>query len=105
MEQVILVMTNLPDLHTAQAMARRLVDQKLAACVNCLPGVKSIYRWQGSREEAEELTLLIKTTASRYAELEKEIKGTHPYQLPEIVALPLTGGLPAYLAWVAHETK
>jgi periplasmic divalent cation tolerance protein len=105
MEQVLLVMTNLPDAASAHAMARRLVDQKLAACVNCLPGVKSIYRWQGSREEAEEVTLLIKTVAAHYAELEAVIKASHPYHVPEIIALPLAGGLPAYLAWVAQETQ
>jgi len=105
MEQVMLVLTNLPDMPSAHAMARRLVEQKLAACVNCLPAVKSIYRWQGAIEEADEITLLIKTAASRYAELEAAIKGGHPYQLPEIIALPLTGGLPAYLAWVTQETE
>jgi periplasmic divalent cation tolerance protein len=105
MDQVLLVMTNMPDAASAHAMARRLVDQKLAACVNCLPGVKSIYRWQGAIEEADEVTLLIKTTASSYAGLEAAIKDSHPYQVPEIIALPLSGGLPAYLAWVTQETK
>jgi periplasmic divalent cation tolerance protein len=105
MEQLLLVLTNLPDAASAQAMARALVEQQLAACVNCLPGVKSVYRWQGAIEEADEVTLLIKTAASRYAELEAVIKGSHPYQVPEIIALPLTGGLPAYLSWVVQETK
>jgi periplasmic divalent cation tolerance protein len=105
MEQVLLVMTNLPDMPSAQAMAQRLVEQKLAACVNCLPAVKSVYRWQGLIEQADEVTLVIKTSTTRYAELEAAIKEGHPYQLPEIVALTLAGGLPAYLDWVLQETK
>jgi periplasmic divalent cation tolerance protein len=105
MEQVILVLTNLPDMQSAQAMARRLVEQKLAACANCLPAVKSIYRWQGMIEEADEVTVLIKSAQSRYQELEAAIKGSHPYDIPEIIALPLSGGLPAYLSWVLQETK
>jgi periplasmic divalent cation tolerance protein len=98
-------MTNLPDLQSAQIMARMLVEQRLAACANCLPAVKSVYRWQGAVEEADEVTLLIKTAGSRYAELEAAIKGSHPYDVPEIVVVPLTGGLPAYLDWVVQETK
>jgi periplasmic divalent cation tolerance protein len=105
MEQVILVLTNLPDMQSAQALARRLVEQKLAACANCLPAVKSIYRWQGAIEEADEVTVLIKSAESRYRELEAAIKGSHPYDLPEIIVLPLSGGLPDYLSWVLRETK
>jgi periplasmic divalent cation tolerance protein len=104
MEHVLLVMTNLPDRQSAQDMARRLVEARLAACVNCVSGVQSVYRWQGAVEQAEEVSLLIKTSASRYAELEAAIKSSHPYQLPEIVALPASG-LPAYLDWVMQETK
>jgi periplasmic divalent cation tolerance protein len=105
MDQVLLVMTNLPDMQSAQALARKLVDQRLAACVNCLPAVKSVYRWQGAIEEADEVTVFIKTVASRYAELEAAIKQSHSYQLPELVALPVAAGLPPYLEWVMQETK
>lgn len=105
MEATILVLTNMPDLHGAQALARRLVELKLAACVNILPGVKSIYRWQGEIEEADEITVMIKTTQFRYAELELAIKENHPYQVPEIIALPVTEGLDTYLGWIAQETK
>lgn len=104
MDHVLLVLTNLPDRQSAQEMARRLVEARLAACVNCIPGVRSVYRWEGAVEEAEEVSLLIKTAAARYAELEAAIKASHPYQLPEIVALPASG-LPAYLDWVMQETK
>lgn len=104
MEQVLLVMSNFPDAASAADMARSLVERKLVACVNCLPGVRSVYRWQGAIEEAEEVTLLMKTTQGRYAELERAIRVAHPYQLPEIIAIPVTAGLPAYLQWVADET-
>ncbi|MGZ3254973.1 MAG: divalent-cation tolerance protein CutA [Burkholderiaceae bacterium] len=105
MEEVILVLTNLPDTQNAHALARRLVELKLAACVNILPGMQSVYRWQGKIEEAQEVTVLIKTTRARYAEIESAIKASHPYQVPEIIALSIVEGLPAYLGWIAQETK
>jgi len=74
------------------------------ACVNVLAPCRSVYRWEGRIETAEEVPLLVKTTAARYPELEQLIKGRHPYELPEIIAVPLSAGLPAYLAWVAAET-
>ncbi|HYD78205.1 MAG TPA: divalent-cation tolerance protein CutA [Paucimonas sp.] len=105
MSDEILVITNVPDAAHAQAIARLLVERRLAACVNILPAVQSVYQWQGAVEEASEVTLLIKTVMARYAELEAAIKGAHPYQVPEIVALPIAAGLPAYLNWIAQETK
>jgi periplasmic divalent cation tolerance protein len=104
MEQVLIVMTNMPDAQSAQAMAHSLVEQKLAACVNCLPGVRSVYRWQGAVEEADEITLLIKTTQARCAELETAIRQAHPYDVPEIIAMPVIAGWPSYLDWVVKET-
>jgi periplasmic divalent cation tolerance protein len=104
MHQILAVLTNVPDVETAQRIARELVSQGLAACVNILPGVQSVYRWQGSVEEAHEIPLLIKTSAARYPALEAALKALHPYEIPEIIALPITAGLPAYLAWVASET-
>jgi periplasmic divalent cation tolerance protein len=105
MPQTLLVLTNLPDLASAQALARSLVEQKLAACANILPAVKSVYRWQGALEEADEVSVLLKTSEARYAELEAAIGALHPYAVPEIIAVPIVAGLPAYLAWVAAETK
>ncbi len=105
MEQVLLVMTNLPDHSAAQAMARSLVEARLAACVNILPGVQSVYRWQGAVEEAAEVTILIKTTKHSYAQLHQAIIDTHPYELPELIAWPLTDGHAAYLHWVVAETS
>jgi periplasmic divalent cation tolerance protein len=105
MEQALLVMTNLADIASAQILARALVEQRLAACVNMLPGTRSIYRWNDAVEEDAEVTLLIKTTAARYAELEQAIRALHPYELPEVIAVPVSAGLPAYLAWIAQETR
>ncbi len=104
-EQVLLVMSNLPDRASARSLARALVDARLAACVNVLPGVESVYRWQGAVEQAEEVTLLVKTTRRQYAQLQQAIIAAHPYDLPEVIALPIADGHPAYLHWVAAETS
>jgi periplasmic divalent cation tolerance protein len=103
--QPILALTNVPDMETARAVGRQLVERRLAACVNCLPQVNSIYRWQNVVEEASEITLLIKTTRERYPEMEAMIKEMHPYELPEILALAINEGLPAYLKWIEQETQ
>lgn len=105
MQQALLILTNVPDADTAKAIARRIVEEHLAACVNILPAVQSVYRWQGEVEEAAEVTLLAKTMQSRYAELENAIRALHPYDVPEIIALPIVDGLPSYLDWIAQETK
>jgi periplasmic divalent cation tolerance protein len=89
-----------PDADTAARIARALVDERLAACVNLVPGVRSIYRWQGALEDAAEVLLVIKTRAERLDALSTRLRALHPYELPELVALPAVGGLDAYLAWV-----
>ena len=101
----LLVLTNLPNAEAAQTLATLLVDERLAACVNILAPARSVYRWNGEIEQAEEVPLLIKTTAARYAALESAILSHHPYDLPEIIAVPIAFGLPEYLSWVAAETK
>lgn len=101
----LLVISNLPDRASAENLARALVDRRLAACVNVLSPCRSVYRWKGKVEDAEEFPVLIKTTRERYAALEAAIRENHPYELPEIIVLPLAGGLPAYLEWVASETS
>lgn len=103
-DEVLLVMSTLPDRDSAQALARILVESRLAACVNVLAPCVSVYRWQGAVEETAEVPLVIKTTARRYAALESALRAHHPYELPEIVAVPLARGLPGYLEWVAAET-
>jgi periplasmic divalent cation tolerance protein len=99
----LLVISNLPDRESADSLARILIDQRLAACVNLLSPCTSVYRWQGSVEQASEVPVLIKTTRERYPALEAAIKANHPYELPEIIAIPIVGGSPAYLAWVSAE--
>lgn len=86
-------------------MALGLIEARLAACVNIVPGLTSIYRWEGVVEEGTELLLLIKTTRERYPEVEAFIRARHPYRLAEIVCLPLTGGLPDYLAWIGDAVR
>lgn len=103
-EAALLVLTNLPDHDAALKLARTLVQRRLAACVNVLGGCASVYRWEGEIEEAAEVPVLVKTRASRYAEVEAAIRELHPYELPEVVAVPIVRGLPEYLDWVAEET-
>ena len=100
----LLVHTLLPDAASAQALATLLLEQRLAACVSILAPVRSLYRWQGKMESAEEVPLLIKTVDERYAALEALIQAHHPYELPEIIATPIALGLPGYLAWLESET-
>ena len=103
--QALLVIANCPDEACANRIALAAVEAGLAACVNLLPRVQSVYRWQGAIESASEVPLLIKTTAGRYGELEAAIHALHPYDVPEIIALPIAQGLPAYLDWLAAETR
>lgn len=99
----LLVLCNCPDAATADALAAALVEARLAACVNVLAPCRSVYRWQGAVERAEEVPLLIKTTAAAYPALESALRAAHPYDVPEIVAVPMVRGLPDYLAWLAAE--
>ena len=103
--RTLLVITNLPDRAAAERLADALIDQRLAACVNILAPCRSVYRWKDVLQHDEEHPLLVKTTAERYPALEAAIRASHPYELPEIIAVPIEHGLPGYLAWVAAETK
>jgi len=97
----LLVFTTLPDASSARALAETLVAERLAACVNVLAPCESIYRWRGKVERAAETPLLIKTTRERYAALEAAVRAAHPYELPELIAVPVACGLAGYLDWVA----
>lgn len=101
----ILIITNLPDQDSASRVAEALIAGHLAACVNLLAPCTSVYRWQGKVETAEEIPLLIKTLASHYSKVEAAIRQHHPYELPEIIAVPISAGLPEYLNWVTAETE
>lgn len=103
MEEILLLLTNLPDRDSAQRMAHSLVENHAAACVNILAECSSVYRWQGKVESASEIPLLIKTTRAAYPRVEELIRARHPYELPEIIAVSVVAGMPAYLQWVAQE--
>ena len=101
----LLVITNLPDRGAAEKLADALIADGLAACVNILSPCRSVYRWQGVVQHDEEFPLLIKSTRERYAALEQAIRAAHPYELPEIIAVAVERGLPAYLDWVSEQTR
>jgi periplasmic divalent cation tolerance protein len=105
MDEVILVLTNLPDRAAAAKLARELVARRVAACVNVLGECTSVYRWKGSLEEVREVPVLIKTRAALYADVEAAIREQHPYELPEVIAVPIVRGFADYLEWVAEETS
>jgi periplasmic divalent cation tolerance protein len=105
MPDVLLVMTNCPDASTAQRIARALVDNGLAACVSQLAPITSTYRWRGAVETASEVPLMIKCTRERYPQVEEAIRQLHPYDVPEIIALPVVAGFGPYLRWVDDETQ
>lgn len=94
-----------PDAASAERVAESLVGERLAACVNLLPGVRSVYRWQGAIERTDEVLLLVKTTHARLDALAARLRELHPHELPELVAVEAAGGLPAYLEWVAAESR
>ena len=101
---MLLVLTNLPDRAAAERLADLLVEKRLAACVNILAPCRSVYRWKDDLQHDDEHPMLIKTTTEGYHALEDAIRAAHPYELPEIIAVPIERGLPAYLDWVAAET-
>nr|PZN81111.1 MAG: divalent-cation tolerance protein CutA [Pseudomonadota bacterium] len=103
--QYLLVLSTCPDETVASRIARQLVEEKLAACVNRLTPVRSTYSWKGRIEDEPEVLLIIKTTAARYGELELRLKALHPYEVPEIIALPIVRGSGSYLEWLAAETR
>jgi len=105
MPEALLVITTLPDQDAAERLADSLVETGLAACVNIGAAVTSIYRWDERLQRGTELMLTIKTTRARYPALEKAIVDGHPYELPEVIAVPITAGLSEYLAWIEACTK
>lgn len=101
--QPLVVLVTAPSETSAVELGRALVDERLAACVNVVPGLTSIYLWEGRREEAPEALLLIKTLPEGYAALQRRILELHPYSLPEVLALPVVDGAPAYVQWVRES--
>lgn len=101
--QPLLLFCNTPDCKTATQISEKLISARAAACVNILPVVQSIYRWQGQIQSASEVPLLIKTTDTQYDNASRIILAAHPDEVPEIIALPLSTGLPAYLRWITEQ--
>ncbi len=97
-----LVLTTCPDITVSRAIARVIVEENLAACVNILPKAESIYRWQGEIESAHEYILIIKGQISAFEPLQQRICDLHPYELPEIIAVPISGGSKTYLQWLSN---
>ncbi|MCL6619225.1 MAG: divalent-cation tolerance protein CutA [Thermomonas hydrothermalis] len=101
----LLCLTTCPDPDSAERIAATLVEERLAACVNLIPGLRSVYRWQGAIQREAEVLLLIKTHPDRYPALQTRLTALHPYELPELIAVESATGLPAYLHWVAENTR
>jgi periplasmic divalent cation tolerance protein len=100
----LIVFCTCPDRTSAEALAQSLVEQRLAACVSVLPGVRSTYRWQGEVESADEVQLQIKTTRARFDALRGAVQAAHPYELPELIAVEAAAGLDRYLDWIGAST-
>jgi periplasmic divalent cation tolerance protein len=98
-----LVLSTLPNAEVAASIARTLFEERLCACVNILPAIRSIYRWQGTVHDEPEVLALIKTTAERYDALAARLRALHPYEVPEILALDVAAGAASYLAWVGEQ--
>lgn len=103
--EIRLVYTTFPDLPAAEAAAGALLDARLVACANILPGMVSLYRWDGRIERAQEVVMVLKTTAARAQEVVAAVCARHPYDVPAILVLPVEGGLTAFLSWIAGETE
>ena len=104
-EKYFIALTTLSADHDVDALARTLIGERLAACVNILPTMRSIYAWQGAIESADERQLVIKTSGDRLRELEARLRELHPYEVPEFLVLPIIKGSPDYLAWLQTNTE
>ena len=104
-EGCVVVLVTAPGEAKAAEIGRALVEERLAACVNVVPAVRSIYRWEGRVEQAQEVLLVIKTRAQAFEALRLRVLSLHPYQCPEIIALPVVAGHPAYLEWLAGSVQ
>src|SRR5436190_16754573 len=104
MTPALLVLTTLPDRSVAEELAKQLLAARLAACIHVGAPVRSLYHWRGQIETADDIPLAIKSRAELYPKVQAAILASHPYELPEIVAVPISDALPGYLDWIAAET-
>ena len=102
--ELILVLTTVADIETAKSLAHQIIAQQLAACCNIVPGVSSLYRWQDELHDDQECLLVMKTVKKRYLDLEMFVRSHHPYEVPELLTLPVTTCFKEYLSWVVKET-
>jgi periplasmic divalent cation tolerance protein len=105
MTEYLLIMTTVPDADIGEIIAEKIIEERLAACVTLQAGCQSLYWWKGKIKQEQEHTLLIKTTKKAYPKLEEKIKEIHPYEVPEIIALPILIGSEDYLGWIDRETQ
>jgi periplasmic divalent cation tolerance protein len=103
--EYIIVFITAPNENEAASISKTIVSEKLAACVNIIPSVRSIYRWQGRVEDEQEVLMIAKTKKSLFERLQERVKKLHSYSVPEIIALPLVEGSKEYLAWLGQETE
>ena len=101
----IIVYITVPSREVGEGLARMLVGERLAACVNIVPGMTSIYSWEGEVEEDEELLLMVKTKSTLFERLSEAVQKAHPYEVPEVIGVPIVAGSKAYLDWIKAETK
>ena len=104
-DQFVIVLTTLPVEGDVEKLASQLVEERLAACVNVLPAMRSVYRWKGAVERADERQLVIKTTRAQLTALEARLRKLHPYDVPEFVVLPIDSGSADYLSWLSDSTN
>jgi periplasmic divalent cation tolerance protein len=102
-EETLVVLVTAPTMEQAAQLGRTLVEERLAACANLVPGLRSIYRWQDAVQDDAEVLLLIKTTAARFDRLAQRVRELHSYETPEVLALPVVAGSPAYLQWLTAQ--
>ncbi len=100
-----ILLVTVPDRETGERTAHRLLEKRIAACVQVLPGIESFYHWEGKLERSEELLLIIKTKDSLMAEVEREVRSIHPYKVPQIVAVPILWGHKPYMAWIDESCE
>ena len=104
-EKVLLALSTFPDADTARRISHQLVAERLAACANLLPQLESIYRWKENIETGNETVVFFKVSEDRHLAFQEKLRSLHPYELPEIIFLPVTAGLPDYLGWVAESCR
>jgi periplasmic divalent cation tolerance protein len=105
MTDAMVVLITAPNENDAEVIAKALLEARLAACVNIIRNIRSLYRWQGKVEDEQEVLMIVKTRKERFGELVKKVRGLHSYTVPEIIALPVTDGLEEYLGWIGQETE